>query len=83
MSVRRGIQILALFLALFFLVLVKVEEFVCVCVCGRGEGGREGSRVNGISLQCVQDQHENGPFTTACFLHQSPTQGKGVVIDGS
>ena len=44
MSVNRGRQILASFLALttpFFLVFVKVEKFVCVGeVGGGGEGGK-------------------------------------------
>ena len=53
---------------------------MCVYVCGRGGGkgegrGREGIRVNGISLQCVQDQHENGPFTTPRIVYvRKPTQ---------
>ena len=47
---------------------VKLEEFVCVCVWWGGGGGG-GSGVNGISLQCVQDQHENGPFTTPGIVY--------------
>ena len=38
------------------------------------EGGREESGVNGISLQRLQDQHENGLFTTPriVYVHTDP-----------